>query len=149
MGLNKGQRKSSAASRLPERSNMSKPRTRSAVDRTRHDAGDTAHGVQSADRSDPVKQERTWREMVYRERRGVMEWERNWGFLRSCDQMGQPKSKKPLPTHLSPFSENTANQVYGSRLSTPLAAELVRLDRLLVGQGNHRRCGQDPELLPC
>uniref|UniRef100_A0A672HQX5 Uncharacterized protein n=1 Tax=Salarias fasciatus TaxID=181472 RepID=A0A672HQX5_SALFA len=146
MDLNEGQCMSSAGYRLQERTNMSKLRTGPTAERTQHDC------VQTADRSDPVKQERVWREVVYRERRGAMEWERNWGFLRCCDQMGQPQSKQPPPTHVSPFSDripNTANQVYGSRLSTPLAAQLIRLDRLLMGQGSHRRCNPDPEMLPC
>lgn len=100
------------------------------------------HGVQSAYRWNAVKEDLTWREGLWRERRGVKEWERNWGFLRGYDQLGRPKFEKPPPTNTTPFSDrmpNTANRVYGSRLSTPLAVQIVLMDRLLVGRANHRR----------
>ncbi|AWP16835.1 Hypothetical protein SMAX5B_003430 [Scophthalmus maximus] len=78
--------------------------------------------------------------------------EKNWNFLRNYDQMGQLKSEEPLPSYVSLFSErvpNTTNHVFGSRLSTPLGSELVRLDRLLLWSGSHHKRKQDPEVLPC
>ncbi|KAF0044669.1 hypothetical protein F2P81_003827 [Scophthalmus maximus] len=65
---------------------------------------------------------------------------------------GQLKSEEPLPSYVSLFSErvpNTTNHVFGSRLSTPLGSELVRLDRLLLWSGSHHKRKQDPEVLPC
>lgn len=65
---------------------------------------------------------------------------------------GQLKSEEPLPSYVSLFSDrvpNTTNQLCGSRLSTPLGSELVRLDRLLLWPGNHHRRKQDPDMLPC
>ena len=65
---------------------------------------------------------------------------------------GQLKPEQPLPSYVSLFSErvpNTSSQMLGSRLSTPLGSDLVRLDRLLICSESPRRCKQDPEMLPC
>uniref|UniRef100_A0A673C932 Uncharacterized protein n=1 Tax=Sphaeramia orbicularis TaxID=375764 RepID=A0A673C932_9TELE len=61
-------------------------------------------------------------------------------------------SEEPLPSYVSLFSDripNTSNQMLGSRLSTSLGNELVRLDRLLLWSDSHRKRKQDPEMLPC
>lgn len=93
-----------------------------------------------------------WRESVWRERTGVREWEKNWGFLRNYDQMGQQRPEEPLPSYVSFFSDgipNTTNRMFGSRVSTPLGRELVRMDRLALWSGSHHKCKLDPEMLPC
>ncbi|XP_023126397.1 uncharacterized protein C2orf50 homolog [Amphiprion ocellaris] len=145
MELNR--RVSSAGYRLPERSTGTRTTTGGApAERT------TGQGSgQNPDRSDGFKRDEVWKEMVWKERRGVLEWEKNWGFLRNYDQMGQLKPEEPLPTYVSLFSDrfpNTSNQIFGSRMSTPLGRELVRLDRLLLFQTNHHKRKQDPEMLP-
>ncbi|KAG7248437.1 hypothetical protein CRUP_025621 [Coryphaenoides rupestris] len=100
--------------------------------------------------SDPVKQDQIWREYVQTEMRGVREWEKNWSFLKNYDQLGRPRAKEPLPTYVSLFSDqvpSTTGQMLGSRMSTPLAREMMRLDRLVRWAGG-RRSKPDPELLP-
>ncbi|XP_075964263.1 ciliary microtubule inner protein 5 [Anarhichas minor] len=148
MDLNNVRRVSSAGYRLPERAYGTRPiTTQQPADRTRH-AG-AASAEPNPDRRDPVKQDRVWREAVWGERRGVREWEKKWNFLRNYDQMGQLKTEEPLPSYVSLFSNrvpNTSNQLVGSRLSSPLGSELVRLDRLSLWS-HHKRL-QDPEMLP-
>ncbi|XP_041668576.1 uncharacterized protein C2orf50 homolog [Cheilinus undulatus] len=107
---------------------------------------------QTSVKTDPEQQDRLWKELVWGERRKVREWEKNWGFLRNYDQMGQLKPSEPLPSDASLYSDrvpNTTNQVFGSRLSTPLGSELVRLDRLLLWSGGYRKHKLDQEMLPC
>ncbi|KAM6968917.1 ciliary microtubule inner protein 5 [Tautogolabrus adspersus] len=145
-------RVSSAGYRLPERNNSTRPiSSQPAADRTRRAPGHTASTEQTSDIRDPVKQDRVWRELVVGERRRVREWETNWGFLTEYDQMGHPKSPEPLPSNVSCFPDrvpNTTNQMFGSRLSTPLGSELVRLDRRLLWSGNYYKRKLDPEMLP-
>ncbi|XP_040917113.1 uncharacterized protein C2orf50 homolog [Toxotes jaculatrix] len=149
MDLNNIRRASSAGYRLPERSNGTRPvTTQPPADRTRRVKGDAVSLEQNPD---PVKEDQVWREVVWSERRGVREWEKNWSFLRNYDQMGQLKSEEPLPSYVSLFSDrvpNTTNQMFGSRLSTPLGRELVRLEKLLLWSGTHHKCKRDPEMLP-
>ncbi|KAG7226192.1 hypothetical protein INR49_014288, partial [Caranx melampygus] len=107
-------------------------------------------GEQNPDKSDPVKQDRVWTELMRSERRGIREWEKKWSFLRNYDQMGELKTEEPLPSDPSLFSDqvpNTTNQTFGSRLSTPLGNEMLRLDRLLLStlSGCHHRRKHDPE----
>uniref|UniRef100_UPI0037E92D5A uncharacterized protein C2orf50 homolog n=1 Tax=Semicossyphus pulcher TaxID=241346 RepID=UPI0037E92D5A len=153
MDLNSVRRVSSAGYRLPERNNGTRPiTTQPAANRTHHDKEDKVSTEQNPDRRDPVKQDRVWKELVWGERRGVREWEKNWGFLKNYDQMGQLKPEEPLPSYVSLFSDrvpNTTNQMFGSRLSTPLGSELVRLDRLILWSGSNHKRKLDPEMLPC
>ncbi|XP_044021574.1 uncharacterized protein C2orf50 homolog [Siniperca chuatsi] len=153
MDLNNVRRVSSAGYRLPDPNSGTRPvATRPPADRTRYAKGDAVSAELKPDRSDPVQQDRVWRELVWSERRGVREWEKNWDFLRKYDQMGQLKSEEPPPSYVSLFSDgvpNTTNQMFGSRLSTPLGVELVRLDRLLPWFGSHHKRKLDPEMLPC
>ncbi|XP_070699129.1 uncharacterized protein C2orf50 homolog [Pempheris klunzingeri] len=153
MDVNRVRRVSSAGYRLPDRSHGTRPAsTPPPADRTRFAKGDAASAELSPDRSDPVKQDRVWKELVWSERRGVREWEKNWDFLRNYDQMGQLKPEEPLPSYVSLFSDhvpNTTNQMFGSRLSSPLGSELVRLDRLSLWSGSHHKRKLDPEMLPC
>ncbi|XP_033499020.1 ciliary microtubule inner protein 5 [Epinephelus lanceolatus] len=156
MDLNNVRRVSSAGYRLPERANGTRPITTrkpaAAADRTRQAKGDAVSPELNPDRRDPVKQDQVWKEMVWSERRGVREWEKNWNFLRNYDQMGQLKSEEPLPSYVSLFSDrvpNTTNQMFGSRLSTQLGSDLVRLDRLLLWSGGNHKRKLDPEMLPC
>ncbi|KAJ3612723.1 hypothetical protein NHX12_018981 [Muraenolepis orangiensis] len=82
--------------------------------------------------------------------RGVREWEKNWSFLKNYDPLGQPRAEAPLPSSVSVFSgqvPNTASQTLGSRESTPLGRELMRMDRLVLWTGS-RRAKPDPEILP-
>ncbi|XP_034530173.1 uncharacterized protein C2orf50 homolog isoform X2 [Notolabrus celidotus] len=151
MDLNR--RVSSAGYRLPERNKSTRPKSsQPAADRSRHVRGDKESTRETLEKSDTVKQDQVWKEVVWGERRGVKEWEKNWGFLRNYDQMGQLKPEKTLPSYVPLFSDcvpNTTNQMCGSRLSTPLGSELVRLDRLLLwSAGKHKR-KLDPEMLPC
>lgn len=143
-------RASSAGYRLPERSSGSRTTSGQApADRTQWTTGEGAG--QNPDKSDLVKQDRVWRDLVLRERRGVLDWEKNWSFLRNYDQMGQLRPEEPLPTYMSFYSDhipNTTNQIFGSRTSTPLGSELVRLDRILLWQNNHHKRKLDPEMLP-
>lgn len=74
MDLNNVRRVSSAGYRLPERSNGTRPiTTQPPADKSRYAKGDT---VQNPDRTDTVKQDQVWKELVLGERRGVREW---WG----------------------------------------------------------------------
>ncbi|XP_068437175.1 uncharacterized protein C2orf50 homolog [Clinocottus analis] len=160
MDLNNVRRVSSASYRLPERAcGTGATTSRPPADRTRRPGGGGGgvggDGATSADpnpeRSDPVRQDRVRQEMVWSERRGVREWEKKWNFLMKYDQMGRPKSEEPLPSHVSLFSDrvpNTGNQVIGSRLSTPLGIDVVRLDRLSLRSGGYHKCEPDPEMLP-
>ncbi|XP_059209738.1 uncharacterized protein C2orf50 homolog [Centropristis striata] len=155
MDLNTVRRVSSAGYRLPERANGTRPKTTQPpppADRAHHARGDAVSAELNMDRSDPVKQDQVWKEMVCSERRGVKEWEKNWNFLRNYDQLGQLKSEEPLPSYVPLFSDrvpNTTNQMFGSRLSTPLGKELVRLDRLLLWSGGNHKRKLDPEMMPC
>ncbi|XP_071378757.1 uncharacterized protein C2orf50 homolog [Centroberyx affinis] len=153
MELNKVRRVSSAGYRLPERPDATRPVTltqSSPPDRTRSAKGDAASARQT-DSSDPVKQDQVWREFVRTEMRGVREWEKNWSFLKNYDQMGQLKPEEPSPGHVSLFSDHlpsTTNHTFGSRVSTPLGRELMRMDKLLLWSGRHHKCKPDPEMLP-
>nr|XP_019940366.1 PREDICTED: uncharacterized protein C2orf50 homolog [Paralichthys olivaceus] len=153
MDLNNVRRASSAGYRLPERSNGARPTiTQPPADRTRRaKGGDPVCVEQSPARSDPATRDQLWRELVWSERRGLREWEKNWSFLRDYDQMGQLKPEEPLPSYTSLFSDrvpNTTTQMLGSKLSTPHGRELVRLDRLLLWSGSYHKSKKDPEMLP-
>ncbi|KAJ4939825.1 hypothetical protein JOQ06_029261 [Pogonophryne albipinna] len=133
MDMNNVRRVSSAGYRLPERA---RPKTTEPpADRGRLGTGAAGPGERNPERRDPVKQD-----------------QKNWNFLRDYDQMGRLKPEEPLPSNVPLFSErvpNTTNQMFGSRLSTPLGRNLVQLDRLLLWSGSNHRCKLDPEMLPC
>ncbi|KAG7510294.1 hypothetical protein JOB18_018176 [Solea senegalensis] len=151
MDLNYVRRASSAGYRLPGRSNGTRLITvQSSTDKRR--TRDAVSVEQSPGKSDNVKQDQLWKELVWSERRGIREWEKNWNFLKNYDEMGQLKTEEPLPSYVPLFSDrvpNTTNQMFGSRLSTPLGSELVRLDRLLLWSGGHYKSKKDAELMPC
>ncbi|XP_047467329.1 uncharacterized protein C2orf50 homolog [Mugil cephalus] len=150
MDLNSVRRVSSAGYRLQERSNGARPTiTPPPAPRPRYARGDTAPAVQHSDGDDAVKQDQVWKQVVWSERRGVLEWEKNWSFLRNYDQLGRLRSEEPLPSYVPLFSDrvpNTTNQMFGNRLSTELGAKVVRLDNLLLWSGHHKR-KMDPEML--
>ncbi|KAM9777298.1 ciliary microtubule inner protein 5 [Neosynchiropus ocellatus] len=140
MELNHIQRVSSAGYRLPERIAKTS-RTPEATARI-----DNSEPPRALDPVDQVTRDRVWREMIWSERKTEQEWEKNWGFLRNYDHLGQPKSEERLPSSVPLFSDrvpNTSNQMFGCRLSTPLGSELIRLDRLLLRFG--RQHERDPE----
>ncbi|XP_056152499.1 uncharacterized protein C2orf50 homolog [Lampris incognitus] len=154
MELTRARRVSSAGYRLPERPGPAPQRAASAQDvpektrNGRREDGPRRH----ADSSDAVKRDQLWRDFVRTEMRGVREWEKNWGFLKQYDQMGQLKPETPLPSPVLLFSDclpKTTNQTFGSRVSTPLGRELMRMDRLLLSNPSHHKCKKDPETLPC
>uniref|UniRef100_A0A3Q3WBI8 Uncharacterized protein n=1 Tax=Mola mola TaxID=94237 RepID=A0A3Q3WBI8_MOLML len=148
MDLSSVRRVSSAGYRLPERTRGTRPvSTEPPAERTRRgNKRDPASPQLDQDRIDTVKQDQVWKDVVWNERRGVREWEKNWGFLRNYDHMEPSRSSTSLSSeHVS----NTSNEMFGSRLSTPLGLEVVRLDRLLLWSGSHHKRKQDPELLPC
>nr|XP_046269863.1 uncharacterized protein C2orf50 homolog [Scatophagus argus] len=153
MDLNSVRRASSAGYRLPQRNKGTRPvTTEPQAEKTRRAKRDAASAELNPDGGDTVKQDQAWKELVWSEKRGLREWEKNWGFLRNYDQMGQLKPEEPLPSYTSLFSDrvpNTSNQMFGSRLSSPLGSELVRLDRLILWSGSHHKRKQDPEMLPC
>ncbi|XP_077433849.1 ciliary microtubule inner protein 5 isoform X2 [Vanacampus margaritifer] len=67
-------------------------------------------------------------------------------------EQGELKTDEPFPDNSSFFSNcypNTSNQIFGSRLSTPLGRELIRLDRIISWSGSHHKCKQDPEMMSC
>ena len=73
--MNNVRRVSSAGYRLPERSTGNRPTTsQPAADTSRYGKGDTMTSAHNADRSDTVKQDQVWKELVWTERRGVREW---------------------------------------------------------------------------
>ncbi|XP_057716283.1 uncharacterized protein C2orf50 homolog [Corythoichthys intestinalis] len=145
-------RASSAGYRLPERTKAPRPITKlpssgKSLPKVRNA---TTTPTRDADASDPVKQDQAWKEMVWSERRAVREWDRNWSFLQNYDQLGELKPDEPSPGNSSPLSgcsPNTTNQIFGSRLSTPLGRELIRLDKLLSRSRNYNKCKQDPEMM--
>uniref|UniRef100_A0A3P8WIY5 Ciliary microtubule inner protein 5 n=1 Tax=Cynoglossus semilaevis TaxID=244447 RepID=A0A3P8WIY5_CYNSE len=144
---------SSAGYRLPERYSRAAPLlTQPVPDWTRRTRDrDAVSSEQTPVTSDPVKQDTLWKELVWSERRGLQEWEKNWNFLTSYDEMGQLKTEEPLPGYVPLFSDrvpNTTNQVFGSRLSTPLGSELVKLDRLLLWSRSQYKCKQAADMLP-
>ncbi|XP_074548282.1 ciliary microtubule inner protein 5 isoform X2 [Halichoeres trimaculatus] len=153
MRMDLNRRVSSAGYRLPERNKSTRPKSsQPTVDRSRHGKVETVSTGETPEKSDTVKQDRAWTELVRGERRGVREWEKNWGFLMNYDQLGQPKPEKPPPSYVPLFSgrvPNTTNQMFGSRLSTPLGSELVKLDRLLIWSVGIRKRKLDPQFLPC
>uniref|UniRef100_A0A3Q3AL87 Uncharacterized protein n=1 Tax=Kryptolebias marmoratus TaxID=37003 RepID=A0A3Q3AL87_KRYMA len=124
MDLNSVRRASSAGYRFPDRSRE-----------TGRSAGKARAGP---DPADAVKEDQLWKDIVLRERRVTREWENNWSFLWKYDHMGRLRREEPLPACVSFFSAgpNTSNQMFSSRLFTPLGRELIRLDRSL---GNHKK----------
>ncbi|XP_049597179.1 uncharacterized protein C2orf50 homolog [Syngnathus scovelli] len=146
-------RASSAGYRLPQRGRGSRPIAKQApANKSLQRGEDTTHPTRDAEASDPVQRDQAWKEMVWRERRAVLEWDKNWSFLRNYDQMGELKTEEPPPDHSSLFSDcapNTTNQIFGKRLSTPLGREVMRLDRLLSWSAGHHKCKQDPEMMSC
>ncbi|XP_061552748.1 uncharacterized protein C2orf50 homolog [Phycodurus eques] len=152
MDFDNVRRASSAGYRLPERAKGTGPKTKQVApaSKSQQRGKDTRPTARDADASDPVKRDRAWKEMVWSERTAVLEWDKNWSFLRNYDQLGELKTDEPLPDNASLFSDcapNTTNQIFGSRLSTPLGRELIRLDRLLSWSASHRKCKQDPEMM--
>ncbi|XP_037550671.1 uncharacterized protein C2orf50 homolog [Nematolebias whitei] len=126
---------SSVGCRLPDRSRAA---TRSAgSSMAAADSACNNRGV--ADSANAVQQDMLWTEVVCKERRAVREWEKKWDFLWKCDFMGRPREEEPLPstTDVKFFSEKyTTNQIFSSRLSTPLGRELARLERSLLWPGS-------------
>ncbi|XP_068195608.1 uncharacterized protein C2orf50 homolog [Antennarius striatus] len=153
MDLNGERRVSSAGYRLPERNNVTRPVTSAPrAEKTRRAQVDAPRKELNPDVGDAVKRDQAWKDLVVSERRGVREWEKNWGFLRNYDHMGQLKQEEPQINHLSLCSDRipkTSNQTFGRRLSTPLGSEVVRLDRLLLLSGHYQKLKSDPEMLPC
>ncbi|XP_061751721.1 uncharacterized protein C2orf50 homolog [Nerophis ophidion] len=153
MDFNNLRRASSAGYRLPEPASKSVTiKQQAPAAKSVHNTRDRTSSKRDAEKKDAVKQDQAWKEMVFSERRSVLEWEKNWSFLRNYDQMGERKPEEPLPNNVSLFSDcvpNTTNQIFGSRLSTPLGRDLVRLDRLFLWSGSHHKCKQDPEMLSC
>ncbi|XP_030628911.1 ciliary microtubule inner protein 5 [Chanos chanos] len=150
-------RATSAGYRLPERAGVTLT-SQSSVSVLRHsqnrtrNTGSSETSAQDADTRDPVKQDQVWREFVRAERTGVKEWEKNWSFLKNFDQLGQPRSENPLPSHVPVYSDlvpNTTNQMFGSRVCTDLGRELIRMDKLLMLTGSHRKTKQSSEMQPC
>ncbi|XP_010901832.1 uncharacterized protein C2orf50 homolog [Esox lucius] len=149
----KNKRATSAGYRLPERSNITLISQSSAsvckqpLDRTLNTGGGK---TQNLDSRDPVKQDQVWREAVRAERDGVKEWQKNWSFLKTYNQLGNYKAESPLPTYEAVFSDhlpNTTNQIFGSRVCMPLGRELMRMDKLLTGR--YKKCKQGPDMQPC
>ncbi|XP_076841731.1 ciliary microtubule inner protein 5 [Brachyhypopomus gauderio] len=147
-------RATSAGYRLPDRPNISLI-SQSSVSVLRHSQSRTRNTDESpardSDIRDPVKQDQVWREFVRAERAGVKEWEKNWGFLKSVDQLGRPRTETPLPGYMPLFSDvlpNTSNQTFGSRMRTELGKELMRMDRLLMLTASHRKTKQNVEIQP-
>ncbi|XP_061700852.1 uncharacterized protein C2orf50 homolog [Syngnathoides biaculeatus] len=143
-------RASSAGYRLPERPNAKQPAPAAKSLQRGKDPKPTA--TRDADKFDPVKRDQAWKEMLWNERRATLEWEKNWSFLRNYDHLGELRRDEPLPDNASLFSDwapNTTNQIFGSRLSTPLGRELIRLDNLLSWSASHHKCKQDSEMMTC
>lgn len=75
MDLNSVRRVSSAGYRLPERNTGARPVTSEPpVERTRRNKRDPASAEPNPDRTDAVKQDQAWKDLVWTERRGVREW---------------------------------------------------------------------------
>ncbi|XP_028853131.1 ciliary microtubule inner protein 5 [Denticeps clupeoides] len=148
-------RATSAGYRLKERpSGPLASQSAAAVSRQRPPgSGHGGSGSGSGDAADPVTRDQVWREFVRAERAGVKGWERNWSFLKTYNQLGQPRTESPLPACESAYSQcrpNTTNQIFGSRLCTELGKELVRMDKLLLlTTGGHYKTKQSPEMQPC
>ncbi|XP_045835682.1 uncharacterized protein C2orf50 homolog [Meles meles] len=86
--------------------------------------------------TDGVRQDQLWRELVEAERRSQQRWAQYWSFLKDHDPLGNRKEPVQLPEHVSLFSDtvpNSASQVVGSRLNTPLGQTLVGMDFFCVG----------------
>ncbi|CAL8271568.1 unnamed protein product [Merluccius merluccius] len=158
MDINDGRRVSSAGYRLPDRPRGSAAAAGRHLGAVRRPPEERRRGAedglspqqQQPSKRDPTKQDQIWREYVQTESRGVREWEKNWSFLKDYDQLGRPRVEEPLPSYVSLFSDqvpNTANQTLGSRVSTPLGRELMRMDRLVLWTGS-RRSKPDPEIIP-
>ncbi|XP_061156740.1 uncharacterized protein C2orf50 homolog [Syngnathus typhle] len=143
-------RASSAGYRLPQRGRGSKPIAKQAPAAKSLQRGEEpTHSTRDADASDPLQRDQAWKEMVWRERRAVLEWDKNWSFLRNYDQMGELKTEEAPPSLFSDCAPNTTNQIFGNRLSTPLGREVMRLDRLLSWSAGHHKCKPDPEMMSC
>ncbi|XP_047378591.1 uncharacterized protein C2orf50 homolog isoform X2 [Sciurus carolinensis] len=123
------QRTSSAGYRLPSarRPASASPAARGGPATARGLAG----GGQASREAPGVQQDQLWRELVEAEQRGRRRWIENWSFLKDYDPMGNKKEPEKLPDHVPLFSDtlpNSANQVVGSRVDTPLGRTLIRLD---------------------
>ncbi|XP_020775117.2 uncharacterized protein C2orf50 homolog [Boleophthalmus pectinirostris] len=142
-------RVSSAGYRLQPRTTVVQPKSsQPRMDRSLYAQEERASLGTS--QKDAVKQDNFWREMVWRERRGVKEWEKNWDFLTKNDHLGESKQETPLPSYVSFFSDKvpcTSNQMFGSRLSSPVGKEVQRLDRLFLSSNNQRH-KLGPEIRP-
>ncbi|XP_017281610.1 uncharacterized protein C2orf50 homolog [Kryptolebias marmoratus] len=152
MDLNSVRRASSAGYRFPDRSRETGRSAGSAppaANRARYDRVEARAGP---DPADAVKEDQLWKDIVLRERRVTREWENNWSFLWKYDHMGRLRREEPLPACVSFFSAgpNTSNQMFSSRLFTPLGRELIRLDRSCLWPGSRQhKHKSDPEKLPC
>ena len=75
MDLSGVRRASSAGYRLPERNNGTRPiTTQPPAERTRRAQGEAPSLELQQDKSDPVKKDHLWKELVWTEKRGVREW---------------------------------------------------------------------------
>lgn len=75
MDLSSVRRASSAGYRLPERRTGTRPKSSEpAGERRRRSRREPVTIEPSPDRTDPVKQDQMWKDLVLNERRGVQEW---------------------------------------------------------------------------
>ncbi|EFB24565.1 hypothetical protein PANDA_010459, partial [Ailuropoda melanoleuca] len=82
-----------------------------------------------------VQQDQLWRELLEAERRGQQRWAQHWSFLKDYDPLGNKKEPVKLPDYVPLFSDtvpNSANQVVGSRVDTPLGQTLIGMDFFFV-----------------
>ncbi|XP_047201689.1 uncharacterized protein C2orf50 homolog [Girardinichthys multiradiatus] len=154
MDLKSVKQVSSAAYRFPEQPKDARPATSHLrTDRRTRDPGENADARNDAYWKNPAKQDQVWKDLVSKERRQALQWEKTWGFLLKFDTLGGPKEEKPLPNNISFFSGSfpkTSNQIYGSRQLTPLGRDMIGRDWLILWPGSQRcRKTSDLEMQPC
>lgn len=76
MDLNGVRRVTSAGYRLPERNHGTRPASTEPppAERTRRNKRDPASAAPNPERTDVVKQDQAWKDVVWKEKRGVREW---------------------------------------------------------------------------
>ncbi|CAH1776078.1 unnamed protein product [Owenia fusiformis] len=97
---------------------------------------------------DIVTQDEVWKQSVNKEKKGVKEWEENWGFMTEFDPKGRPKSAKEEPTNKSQFSEdinvpNTNSGNYGNRLNTEVGQTMQNMEFQFNSGSRKKKMGSD------
>ncbi|XP_064652236.1 uncharacterized protein C2orf50-like isoform X2 [Lineus longissimus] len=96
---------------------------------------------------DQVGQDTIWKQAVEGEKRGLKNWEENWGFLTEFDDKGRPKEVKTVQEEeISQFTDelpNTNAGNYGYRTKKDIGQRIQNLEYKFYSDKRRRKMGDD------